>query len=230
MFGHNLLVAAEKRSDRAMPRAKLRVSLPDAAWIGSLSRAQPAVTFRVLAALPTEETGVGLVELTGPDLPGVVREMSERESILSLDVLGESSERMLVEFETTEPLLLFSVQESGVPLEPPIEIGDGQASVEVTATQDRLSSFGTQLEQFGMSFDVEWVRRGVESTEHLLTDSQRDLILTAVERGYYDTPRECSLTDLAEYLDMAKSTVSETLHRAESAIVSAFVAELEADI
>ena len=100
----------------------------------------------------------------------------------------------------------------------------------MTATQDRLSAFGTQLEQFGMSFDVEYIRRGVESTEQLLTDSQRDLVLTAVERGYYDTPRECSLTDLADHLDMAKSTVSETLHRAESAIIKEFVAELEADI
>jgi hypothetical protein len=230
MFVHNLLVVAEVRGNRAMPRAKLRVSLPEAAWIGALSRTQPAVTFRVLAALPTDDTGVGLVELTGPDLPAVVREMSERESILALDVLGESDDRMLVEFETTEPLLLFSVQESGVPLEPPIEIRDGEASVEVTATQDRLSAFGTQLEQFGMSFDVEYIRRGVESTEQLLTDSQRDLVLTAVERGYYDTPRECSLTDLADHLDMAKSTVSETLHRAESAIIKEFVAELEADI
>jgi len=213
-----------------MPRAKLRVTLPESAWIGALSRTHPSVTFRVLAALPTGETGVGLVELTGPDLPLVIEEMNARESVLTLDVLAESDDRMLIEFETTEPLLLFSVRESGVPLEPPIEIEDGEATVEVTATQDRLSAFGTQLEQFGMRFDVDYIRRGVESTEQLLTDSQRDLVLTAVERGYYDTPRECSLTDLADHLGMAKSTVSETLHRAESAIISEFVAELEEDI
>ena len=206
------------------------MSLPESAWIGALSRAQPDVTFRVLAALPTGETGVGLVELTGPNLGAVIEEMNAREAVLTVDVLAESDERMLIEFETTEPLLLFSVQESGVPLEPPIEIVDGEATVEVTATQDRLSDFGTQLEQFGMHFDVDYIRRGVESTEQLLTDSQRDLVLTAVERGYYDTPRESSLTELADHLGMAKSTVSETLHRAESAIISEFVAELEEDI
>jgi hypothetical protein len=213
-----------------MPRAKLRVSLPESAWIGALSRAQPSVTFRVLAALPMAETGVGLVELIGPNLDAVIEEMNARDAVLTVDVLAESDDRMVIEFETTEPLLLFSVQESGVPLEPPIEIVDGEATVEVTATQDRLSDFGTQLEQFGMRFDVEYIRRGVKSTEQLLTDSQRDLVLTAVERGYYDTPRECSLTDIADHLDMAKSTVSETLHRAESAIISEFVAELEEDI
>jgi predicted DNA binding protein len=46
-----------------------------------------------------------------------------------------------------------------------------------------------------------------------------------VERGYYDTPRTCTLTELADHLGIAKSTASERLHRAEGAIIRAFVAE-----
>ncbi|MFD1589162.1 helix-turn-helix domain-containing protein [Halorientalis brevis] len=213
-----------------MPRAKLSVRIPSAAWIGDVSTAYPEVEFRVLAALPTQETGVGLVELTGPDLAHVVRAIEAREAILSLEILGRSPDRALIQFETSEPLLLFSVQESGVPLEPPIDIVDGCATVEVTASQDRLSTFGNQLEQFGMSFEVEFVRRTVDATEQLLTDRQRELILAAVTEGYYDTPRECSLTALADELDMAKSTVSETLHRAEETIIKEFVAELDEEL
>ena len=210
-----------------MPRAKLTVRIPPAAWIGDVSTDYPAVEFRVLAALPTEDTGVGLVELTGPDLAQVVRAIEAREAVLSLELLGRSPDRALIQFETSDPLLLFSVQESGVPLEPPVEIVDGRATVEVTATQDRLSTFGTQLEQFGMSYDVEFVRRAVDATDQLLTDRQRELILAAVREGYYDTPRGCSLTELADQLDTAKSTVSETLHRAEGTIIKEFVAELD---
>lgn len=213
-----------------MPRAKLTVRIPPAAWIGDISTDYPEVEFRVLAALPTQDTGVGLVELTGPDLARVVRAIEAREAILSLEILGQSPDRMLIQFETDEPLLLFSVQESGVPLEPPVDIKDGRATVEVTASQDRLSTFGSQLEQFGMSFDVDFVRRTVEATDQLLTDRQRELILAAVQEGYYDTPRECSLTGLAEQLDMAKSTVSETLHRAEETIIKEFVSELDEEL
>jgi len=213
-----------------MPRAKLTVRLPPTAWIGAISTDYPDVEFRVLAALPTEDTGVGLVELTGPNLASVVRAIQARDAVLSLEVLGRSPDRTLIQFETDEPLLLFSVQESGVPLEPPVNITDGRATVEVTASQDRLSTFGTQLEQFGMSFEVEFVRRTVDATEQLLTDRQRELVLAAVEAGYYDTPRECSLTDLAERLDMAKSTVSETLHRAEETIIKEFVADLDEEL
>lgn len=213
-----------------MPRAKLSVRLPPAAWIGDISTDYPDVEFRVLAALPTEDTGVGLVELTGSDLVPVARAIQERDAILSLDVLGRSPDRLLIQFETDEPLLLFSVQESGVPLEPPVDIVDGRATVEVTASQDRLSTFGTQLEQFGMHFDVEYVRRTVDATDQLLTDRQRELVLAAVDAGYYDTPRESSLTGLADQLDMAKSTVSETLHRAEETIIKEFVAELDEEL
>ncbi|MFB6142224.1 MAG: helix-turn-helix domain-containing protein [Halorientalis sp.] len=212
-----------------MPRAKLRVRLPRQMWVGDVSTDHPDVEFRVLAALPTEETGVGLVELTGPDLEAVVAAMRDRAAVLSLDVLGGSDDRLLVQFGTSEPLLLFSVRESGIPLEPPVEIRDGRATVEVTASQDSLSQFGTQLEQFGMTYDVEYVQRSVEATDDLLTERQRDIVLAAVEQGYYDTPRTCSLTELADHLGMAKSTASETLHRAEEAIVKEFVTDLDED-
>jgi len=61
----------------------------------------------------------------------------------------------------------------------------------------------------------------------LLTDRQRDLVVAAVQQGYYDTPRGSSLTELSDHLGMAKSTVSETLHRAEETVVKEFVAELD---
>jgi predicted DNA binding protein len=62
-------------------------------------------------------------------------------------------------------------------------------------------------------------------TPELLTDQQRRLLVTAVEEGYYDTPRECTLTELAEAVDLAKSTASVTLHRAEERVIKEFAAE-----
>jgi hypothetical protein len=59
----------------------------------------------------------------------------------------------------------------------------------------------------------------------VLTDTQRDLLLRAIEEGYYDTPRSCSLTELAERLGKARSTVSESLHRAEGKALKEFAAE-----
>lgn len=204
-----------------MPTAKLHITLPEDVWIHQVSSTHPNAEFRVLAAFPAEETGVGLLEITSSDLPAVVRAMDDDEEIVSLELHEASEVTALVEFETTEPLLLFSVQESGLPLEFPFTVQEGVAEIEITASRDRLSAFTTQLEAFGMSFDVEYVREMVDS-ESLLTDRQQELLDAAVEAGYYDTPRECSLTELAEEAGVAKSTASEVLHRVEEKIIKEY--------
>ncbi|PSP54994.1 helix-turn-helix domain-containing protein [Halobacteriales archaeon QS_1_67_19] len=205
-----------------MPTAKLHITLPENVWVQQVSTEFPDAEFRVLAAFPAEETGVGLIEVTAADLPAVVGAIEDQDDVVRLDLQQASEESALVEFETEAPLLLFTVQESGLPLELPITIQDGEASVELTASRDRLSAFTSQLEAFGMQFDVEYVREMVNS-ENLLTDRQRELLETAVENGYYDTPRGCSLTDLAEEVGVAKSTASETLHRVEEKIIKEYV-------
>ncbi|WP_256390927.1 helix-turn-helix domain-containing protein [Natronoarchaeum rubrum] len=208
-----------------MTQARLTVTLPDGTWIKDVSTEFPEATFRVLAAMPGEQAGFGLVRITAPDPAAVLEGMDAHEVLTSVDILEGSEDRVLVQFETTRPLLLFSARESGVPIELPMDIQDGDASVDVTASRDRLSVLGEQLETFGLDFEVEFVRERVDSSR-LLTDRQRELLVEAVERGYYDTPRRCSVTDLAEAVGCAKSTCSETLHRAEERVVKRFVSDL----
>ncbi|MFC6717487.1 helix-turn-helix domain-containing protein [Natrialbaceae archaeon GCM10025810] len=59
--------------------------------------------------------------------------------------------------------------------------------------------------------------------EEALPDEQREALRAAVEAGYYETPREVELSDLAEDLGVPRSTLSYRLRRAEAALVTAFV-------
>lgn len=211
-----------------MPRARLVIEIPESVWIGAVSRAHPDATFRVLAAMPEGDRGVGLVEVTAPDIGAVAAAIDAQDDVADVAVLHRHDNRATLQFETTDPLLLFPVQSAGVPLELPFDIQDGSATWVLTASQDRLSRLGDQLDAFGIRFQVESVERFVDP-DRLLTDRQRRLLVAAVEHGYYDTPRGCSLTELAEALDVAKSSVSETLHRAEGAVVKHYVADLVED-
>ncbi|WP_226023069.1 helix-turn-helix domain-containing protein [Halomicrobium salinisoli] len=208
-----------------MPRAELTLTIPEDVWIGELSRGYPEAEFRVLAAVPDEDGGVGLAEVTAEQLADVLGEMRDLAAVTGLELLGQWEETALVQFETSRPLLLLAVQGSGVPLEMPFTLTDGEARWEITAPQERLSDLGEQLDEFGIPFRVDRVTQHVE-TEQLLTESQLELVQAAVENGYYDTPRDCSLTDLADEVGIAKSTCSETLHRAEEKIVKRFVGDL----
>lgn len=209
-----------------MPQAKLRLDIPDEVWIGELTQQYPDASVRILAALSDEDAGVGLAEITAEDPQSVVRDMTDAEDVTAVDTLKYSDGEVLVQFETTMPLLLLPARDSGVPLEMPFRIQNGTATWEVTAPSERLSELGTQLESFGISFTVDYVQQRL-SEEQLLTEQQRTIIQTALAEGYYDTPRGCSLTGLSDSLDIAKSTASETLHRAEEKIIKRFAEQLQ---
>ena len=208
-----------------MPRANLRLEIPEGVWIGEVTRANPDVLVRVLAALPDDEIGVGLAEIEGGDVPRVLESIADADDVVALEVLQQGDSSALVRFETTAPTLLLPARAAGVPLETPFEIRAGEVRWEVTAPQARLSELGERLENLGISFTVDRITQDV-TDEQLLTDRQQRLLQTAVDRGYYDTPRGASLTAIAEAEGIAKSTASEVLHRAEEAVVKDFVARL----
>jgi predicted DNA binding protein len=205
-----------------MPRATLRVTVPEGVWVGDLTRRHPETTVRVLAAFADDETGVAFTEVEGPGVEAVLDGMRAEDAVVRVDVLQRRADAALVQFETTVPLLLKPVQASGVPLEMPFELADGELTWEVTAPHERLSELGTKLEEFGIPFTLDRLSQRIDDSTPL-TDRQAAVLERAVERGYYDTPRGCTLTELAEDLGVAKSTLSETLHRAEETVVKRFV-------
>lgn len=56
-----------------------------------------------------------------------------------------------------------------------------------------------------------------------LPPEQRAALRAAVEYGYYETPREIDLEDLATKLEIPRSTLSYRLRRAEAALATTFV-------
>ncbi|MEF8813939.1 MAG: helix-turn-helix domain-containing protein [Halovenus sp.] len=209
-----------------MPQTRLTLTVPEHVWIGDISRDFPSARFRILSAFSDGTSGFGLVEIHHENPETLLSAVAAREQVTDLTELKRGDTRTVVQFETSDPLLLLPVQDSGVPLEMPFDLQNGTASWELTAPTERLSALGDRLEAFGIPFSVEYVRQGFE-TEQLLTDTQRERLATAIEMGYYDTPRGCSLTDVASALDIAKSTASETLHRAEERIIKKYAEDLD---
>ncbi|WP_435101529.1 helix-turn-helix domain-containing protein [Halarchaeum sp. P4] len=62
----------------------------------------------------------------------------------------------------------------------------------------------------------------VESCRRL-TDTERRVLRSAVEAGYYETPRNVTLADLAEHHGVSDVAVSKTLRRAERRLLDAAV-------
>jgi hypothetical protein len=80
----------------------------------------------------------------------------------------------------------------------------------------------------GLHFSFDHVTEVAEWDSQLLSPDgvraeQRDVLVVAVERGYFETPREVTLDELAAELDLPRSTVSYRLRRATAELAKAFV-------
>ncbi|MFB6153638.1 MAG: helix-turn-helix domain-containing protein [Halodesulfurarchaeum sp.] len=204
-----------------MPYAKLEITIPDSIWISQVSRSHPETRFRVLAATANTAIGVARLEVAAPDPAGVCEEIRSYDTVTDLTVFESEPGLSRIQVETTVPLLLTSLQDSGVPVEMPFEVRDGTMVLEVTVPQKTLSELGNTLEKFGIQFSIERIQQEVPS-DSLLTERQQWLLDEAIEQGYYDSPRRTTLVELAADLEIAKSTCSEILHRAEERVLKEY--------
>ena len=62
--------------------------------------------------------------------------------------------------------------------------------------------------------------RRLELETETITDKQREAVETAMQAGYYETPRRADLADLAEELGVSRSAVSQRLTSTESKLVA----------
>ncbi|WP_324665488.1 helix-turn-helix domain-containing protein [Haloarcula sediminis] len=85
-----------------------------------------------------------------------------------------------------------------------------------------LLTFREDLVADGFDVEVKRMREDEDeaSTQFGVTDPQREVLLLALERGYYTVPRNASLSDLAAQLDISSQAASERLRRGTQTLVA----------
>lgn len=191
--------------------------------LSELSKAYPEATFRIMTSLSTDAGHVTLVEVEeiSPDI--LAESLNNDSDVQAYDVLHNDHQKTVVQFiQDSEPAAGRAGRQSGNPPPYPLILRDGWIHSEATTSHDRLSEFKAQLDSVGVNYELISVTQSSDPTE-LLTERQREFVAEALERGYYDSPRRCSLTDLAAALGVNKATASGILHRAEGAIIKEFM-------
>lgn len=64
-----------------------------------------------------------------------------------------------------------------------------------------------------------------DRTDSRVTDRQREVVLEALSRGYYDWPRRLTSEQLADELDISRATLHEHLRKAERTLLSSVLRE-----
>ena len=202
-----------------MSRTRLRLDLPADSWLGEASRSAPDASLRVTGTVAGDEGDVTGLAATGIGRVEAVEALRDHDRVDGVEVVGEGEAETVARVAAPPPSYVAAARRAGVPIESPVEVTDGRATLAVVDDRERLSAFGRRLAAAGATVES----TGTDEPTPVLTETQRDLVRAAVEAGYYDSPRECTLTELAADRDIAKSTCSETLHRAEGQVLRRFV-------
>lgn len=206
-----------------MPSAQIKFRFSDGP--GELSTEHPDDEFRILAALPTADGIQVVLEIQTSDTAAIIPHLDEASWLPSYDVLHANEQTMLIQYSHQFlPALHRALLSSGPLLQYPLTLRNGWVNCDITTSHEQLSQLKDVFEGEGIPYEIVSVIQSTDPTD-LLTDRQRRFITEATEQGYYDTPRECTLTELAAALDVSKGGVSRILHRAEGRIIKNFLGE-----
>jgi predicted DNA binding protein len=207
-----------------MISAQFRIRLPEHLWVAELSTEYPRATFRLLSGYKSGETALELGE-TLTDSPDEVHERTrEHPAIESYELLESDERRILGKYETTDTDLYEFVEASSLTIEFPVEVRNGWYEFGLTGTRTELDRLQESLEALPRPYELVSLVRTME-TDGLVTDRQRELLAAAVNMGYFEVPRECTLAELAEQVGVDKSTASTVLRRGEGAVLNWFLSE-----
>lgn len=214
-----------------MAHARFEIPLPESTWVGRLSRQFPAVEFRLLAGQPAGDGAIELGELRWRDhddgredhgsttpVDEVVSAIEADTAVMDFELLFATTDRALAQYRTTDTVLYDLSEAAGLVPVYPVTVRSGRVINEFQVPHGRLRDVTDAFDSVGLTYNLLSVS-ATGGAAALLTDRQHDAVETALRLGYYDTPRRATLTDVADAMEIDKSSLSGLLHRAEERIV-----------
>lgn len=151
-----------------------------------------------------EDDAVGRAELTPVD---------ENHAVLLVTLRPEKTPFVATIFD--------ALASPGVVVNTPVGYRDGSVHATLVGEAATLQSV---IDAFppAVPVEVQAVEEfGGQEAAAILSDRQREAVLTGLDIGYYDVPRGATHEDVAQRLGCAPSTASEHLQKAESKLVRA---------
>ncbi|TYT60830.1 helix-turn-helix domain-containing protein [Natrialba swarupiae] len=210
--------------------AEITVST-DTFALGSLFETFPNAVVEFEPVVPLQgdrETNTPLVWITGVEPERLLPALRKTDDVEAVQRLATVDENVLLELEWGDDL-------DGI-VQPLLDTGGRLLTARGTATNwkfDLLFDSHVSLSEFNMTVTNNGIpvtlRKLSSSTvqrepsdgdsDRSILPNHRETLLLAYHSGYYDTPRECQLAELASKEDVSDSALSKRLRRATASLI-----------
>lgn len=164
----------------------------------------------------------------GVDMPEVKDKL--KDSLIIDKILQEGADFAYLKVRTPGPIQQIIASEEEAWVVPPTYLSrDNGLFMTIQGTPKGLKTIKDKLELLipeKMEMRISKMIAGDWMAAPQLPERRNAVIRTAVEDGYYNTPRQCTQKDIAEKMGIKQGTVAEHLQYAESIIINSWAEQV----
>jgi predicted DNA binding protein len=160
---------------------------------------------------------------SGGDFERFREGMADDPTVADVNAIEEAEGAVLYQVEWTDDvvdLITEITDQHGSILEATARAETWRLQLRFSA-EEKVPAFREHFAENGRTFRVNRVfaPAAPRQREYDLTAEQRETLVTAFEAGYFDVPRELTIDQLADALDVSSNAVSQRLRRASANLV-----------
>ncbi len=203
---------------------RFKLDIPEEKWLSVISRKYNDMIFLILSLMPLESSlGNCLLQIRGKNVEDHISYIISSLGDLEHEILGKTREFVLINIKMTDPWILNNINKFQLMLHYPLTIREGKIEFELISTRDKIDSLFNALENRELNIELQNIMRYTPQT--ILTPRQEEVLQKADDLGYYNIPRDISLSHLAKKLGISPSALSELLRRTESRLAKVYLYE-----
>lgn len=197
--------------------------------LGTVFESHPGATVELERLVPQESFVVPYFWVRGAEVEDVEALFGDHPGVAGVRLVGAVDGEYLLraEWNRDHVGILSGLAESGLSVLAAAGTSDGWEFEVRGEKRAEVGAFRTYCQDNDIPIEITAVQTllPVRGEGYELTDTQREALVLAYERGYFDSPRRASLADVAEELGISQQSLSSRLRRGQKRLVGATLVE-----
>lgn len=194
--------------------------------LGTIFENLPEVTVTMERLLPQESLIVPYFWVRGGQPEDIEACFEAHPGVVSVDLIDSVEDEYLMRAEWDQEYagILSALTEDDVAVLSAVGTNDGWDFEVRGESREAIREFRTTCQEDDTLIEITAVHsllpiEGDGGERHGLTDAQREALVLAYERGYFNSPRETSLEDIAEEIGITQQSLSSRLRRGHRQLI-----------
>ncbi|MGQ3412938.1 helix-turn-helix domain-containing protein [Natrinema sp. LN54] len=193
--------------------------------LGTVFETLPGVTIRMERLLPQEDLIIPYFWVRGAAAEDIEAAFETHAGLATTKLIDSVDEEYLMraEWEPEYFGILSALAETNVSVLSGVGTRDGWDFEVRGESREAISEFRTECQTHDIPIEITAVHKllPIQGDDYELTDTQREALMLAYEHGYFDSPREASLEDIAAEIGITQQSLSSRLRRGHRRLIDA---------